>query len=95
VIHTRETSIVLLPVTTRSAVAVANPAQTKLDHLRGGEAVGEHDRLGAAVSAGGEQFKRAAAVGSGAAESRRGLYGGIDAVLAVEHCVLASTTDSR
>ena len=39
----------------------------QLDHLLNREATRKHDRLGAAVGAGGEQFKRPPAVGLGAA----------------------------
>jgi hypothetical protein len=42
------------------------PGADKLDHLRDGETVREHYRLGAAVTAGGQQFERAAVVGLGA-----------------------------
>jgi hypothetical protein len=41
-----------------------------LDHLRHREAVREHDRFGAAVTAGGEQFERAATGGGRAALAR-------------------------
>jgi hypothetical protein len=46
------------------------PGAHKLDHLRDREAVREHDRLGAAVGARGEQFERAAAIRFGAAAAR-------------------------
>src|SRR4029077_10322944 len=42
------------------------PGVDQLDHLRNREATRKHDRLGAAVRAGGEQFKRPPAVGLGA-----------------------------
>jgi len=42
------------------------------------EAVCDHDRLGAAVAAGGEQFERSAAVGLGVtAKGSRHLVGGL------------------
>src|SRR5262249_8116162 len=37
------------------------PVADKFGYLRDGEAVGEHNRLGAAIAAGGEQFERPAA----------------------------------
>jgi hypothetical protein len=43
------------------------PGVDQLDHLLNREATRKHDRLGAAVRAGGEQFKRPPAVGLGAA----------------------------
>jgi hypothetical protein len=63
VIHTVAISMVLLPATTRSAVAVSSPRADKLDHLRNRESVRQHDRLGHAVAV---QFESAAAVGPGA-----------------------------
>jgi len=39
------------------------PDGDKLDRLRDGEAVREHDRLGTAVAGRGEQFERASASG--------------------------------
>jgi hypothetical protein len=62
VIHTVAISMVLLPATTRSAVAVSSPRADKLDHLRNRESVRQHDRLGHAVAV---QFESAAAVGPG------------------------------
>jgi hypothetical protein len=55
------------------------PSAHKLNHLLDPEAMGDHDRLGAAVPAGGEQFERAAAVGLGgwAASAGRG-HGWLD-----------------
>jgi hypothetical protein len=54
------------------------PGANKLGQLRDGEAVRQHNRFGAAVAAGGEQFERAAAVGLGtAAEGSRHLVGGL------------------
>jgi hypothetical protein len=41
----------------------------KLDQVLDGEAVREHDRLAAAVRAGGEQFERAPTIGLGAASA--------------------------
>jgi hypothetical protein len=67
VIFTRATSILRDPATTRSAVAVASPARTKLDHLCDGEAVREHDRFGAAFGTRREQFERSPPVGLGKA----------------------------
>src|SRR5262249_11977748 len=43
------------------------PRAHKLDHLRDGEAVRDHDRFRAAVARRGEQFERAAAIGLGEA----------------------------
>jgi hypothetical protein len=55
-----------------------DPRVNKLDHLRDGESMRNHDRLGAAVAAGGEQFERPAAIGFGAAaEGSRHLAGGL------------------
>jgi hypothetical protein len=45
----------------------------EVDHLRDGEAVGEHHRFGAAIPAGGEQFERAAAIGLGLAQAAAAL----------------------
>jgi hypothetical protein len=64
--RTRATSIVRLLATMRSAVAVASPGVHQPDHHVDREPVRDHDRLGAAVAAGGEQFERAA-IGLGAA----------------------------
>jgi hypothetical protein len=63
VIRTRASSIVRPPATTRSACAVPNPTADQLDHLLGCEAMRQHDRLRAAVAAGGKQFERAVASG--------------------------------
>ena len=65
VMHTVAISMVLLPATMRSAVAVSSPRADKLDHLRNRESVRQHDRLGHAVAVG-EQFESAATVGPGA-----------------------------
>src|SRR5262249_42008393 len=71
VIRTHATSILREPATTPSTVALASSVFTSLDHLLDREAVRQHDRLGAAVVEGGEQFERAAAVGLGAAAEAR------------------------
>jgi len=69
VMHTVAISMVLLPATMRSAVAVSSPRADKLDHLRNRESVRQHDRLGHAAAVG-EQFESAAAVGPGAVAQR-------------------------
>jgi hypothetical protein len=51
----------------RLGIYCREPDVDQLDHLLSREAARKHDRLGAAVRAGGEQFKRPPAVGLGAA----------------------------
>src|SRR5262245_26352765 len=48
-------------------ICCREPGVDQLDHLLNREATRKHDRLGAAVGVGGEQFKRPPAVGLGAA----------------------------
>jgi hypothetical protein len=68
--RTRAISISCLPARTRSALAVASPARTRLDHLRDGEAVRQHDRFSACLlrAAVGEQTRER---GGGGRASRR------------------------
>ena len=65
-IFTRAISIALPPATTRSAVALASPAMHRSTICSTVKPGARHDRLGAAVGGGGEQFEGAATVGLGA-----------------------------
>jgi|SRR6516162_5350990 hypothetical protein len=69
VIHTVAISMVLLPATMRSAVAVSSPRADKLDHLRNRESVRQHDRLGHAVAVG----EQSGAVAQMAKQGERGI----------------------
>jgi hypothetical protein len=91
VIRTRATSIDLPPATTRSAVAVTRPAWISSSSIcLDGEAVREHDRLGAAVAGRGEQFERSAARAGGFVSGFNGPLGMSQFVVAVYLLTLGS-----